>query len=69
MIKLQEIYRVCKGFEGCDRKAAIKKLMTKGFNESAAIKFYNIWRRDYMKPSSEELSKEQLVKVTQAVLK
>ena len=100
MIKLNEIYKLCKGFEVEQRKAGIKKLMCKGYSESIAIKYYNIWRRHYMESSKEDLmlsgiyieiskerklleecpikirqkylealSKEQLVKITQAVFK
>lgn len=100
MIKLQEIYKLCNGFENEDRKTSIKKLIKKGYSESTATNYYNIWRRHYIESSSEELmlsgvyiqngkdsklleecpyrerqnylkalSKEQLIKITQAVLK
>lgn len=100
MIKLQEIYKLCEDFEKEDRKEGIRKLISKGYSESIATNYYNIWRRHYMEVSNEDLmlsgiyiksgkesklleecpyrerqkyfealSKEQLIKITQAVLK
>lgn len=100
MIKLQEIYKLCEGFEKDDKKSGIKKLISYGYSESTALNYYYIWRRHYMESSSkdlmlsgvyvkkgkvsklleqcpyrerqkylEALSKEQLIKVTQSVLK
>ena len=100
MIKLQEIYKLCEGFENVERKASIKELRNKRYSENKATNYYNIWRRLYMEVSSEDLklsgvyiqngnhkkllelcpynerqkylealSKEQLIKVTQSVLK
>ena len=100
MIKIQEIYKLCESFQMEDTKISIKKLISKGYSQSIATKYYNIWRRHYMEVSSkdimlsgvyiqkgkdsklieqcpykerqkylEALSKEQLIKVTQSVLK
>jgi len=100
MIKLQEIYKLCECCEKQNRKNGIVKLIEKGYSESIATKYYNIWRRHYMDSSSgdlalsgiyiktskerklleectfierqkylEALSKEQLVKIAQAMLK
>lgn len=100
MVKLQKIYKLCEGFESMDRKSSIKKLMCKGYSESTANNYYNIWRRHYVETNSEDLtlsgvyvkngkesklleecafkerqkylealSKEHLIKITQAVLK
>ncbi|MBU3161780.1 hypothetical protein KPL37_19020 [Clostridium frigoris] len=100
MIKLQEIYKLCEGFEKEYRNVSITKLISYGYSESTALNYYNIWRRHYMESSSkdlilsgvfikkgevsklleqcsyrerqkylEALSKEQLIKVTQSVLK
>lgn len=100
MIKLQEIYKLCEGLENYNRKAAIKKIINKGYSEDIAEKYYNIWRRHYLESGSKELmlsgiyiesgkerklleectyserktylealSKEQLIKIAQAVLK
>lgn len=100
MIKPQEIYKLCDGFENEDKKSAIKKLISKGYSGSIATSYYNIWRRHYMESSSGDLmfsgiyiqkgkerklleecsfrepqkylralNKEQLVKITQAMLK
>lgn len=100
MIKLQEIYKLCKGFETKDRNVSIKELMSKGYCENTAANYYNIWRRHYLESSSHDLklsgvyikngyesrlleecsfkerqkylqalSKEQLIKVTQVVLR
>lgn len=55
MIKLQKIYKLCKGFEQDDKKSAIKKLMSKGYKESTAKNYYSIWRRHYMESSNEDL--------------
>lgn len=48
MIKLQEIYKLCEGFEKDDKKSGIKKLIDYGYSESTALNYYNIWRRHYM---------------------
>jgi len=100
MIMLQKIYKLCDCFEKQDRKSGILKLINKGYSESTATKYYNIWRRHYMDSSSkdlmlsgiyietrkvrklleecsfmerqkylEALSKEQLVRIAQAMLK
>lgn len=100
MIMLSKIYKLCECFEKQDRKSGIMKLINKGFSESTATKYYNIWKRHYMDTSSndlmlsgiyiethrvrklleectlterqmylEALSKEQLVRITQALLK
>ncbi|KGM99567.1 hypothetical protein IRP63_08840 [Clostridium botulinum] len=100
MIKLEKIYKLCDGFEMCDRATAVKKLMTKGIEKSNAINYYNIWRRHYLESREdnlkltgvfimqgknrklleecsykerqkylEALDKEQLIKITQAVLR
>ena len=100
MINLQEIYKLCNGFEHEDRKACVKKLINKRYSESTATNYYNIWRRHYIESSRkdlklsgvyiqkgkdsklleqcpyserqkylEALSKEELIKVTQSVLK
>lgn len=100
MIKIKEIYKLCRRFESQDRKVSIKKLINKGYSESTATNYYNIWRRHYIESSSkdlllsgikikngsksklleecsyrerqkylEALSKEQLIQITQAVLR
>ena len=101
MLNLQEIYKLCDGFDGQDRKTSIQKLKRKGFSEETANNFYNIWKRHYMETSItkdlklsgiyvqkgiekklieecsykerqkylEALSKEQLIKLAQAILK
>lgn len=100
MLNLQEIYKLCDGFDGQDRKTSIQKLKRKGYSEEIANNFYNIWKRHYMESRCkdlklsgiyvqngadkklieecshkerqkylEALSKEQLIKLTQAILK
>jgi len=100
MLKLQEIYKMCKGLEYFDRKTSIRKLINKGYSEKNAVNYYNIWRRHYLETMKKDielsgiyikkgndsklieecsfkeresflqaLSKDQLIKITQAVLK
>ena len=55
MIKLQEIYKLCESFKSENKISGIKKLMNRGYCESVATKYYNIWRRHYMESRSEDL--------------
>ena len=55
MIMLSKIYKLCECFEKQDRKSGIMKLINKGFSESTATKYYNIWKRHYMDTSSNDL--------------
>lgn len=100
MLKLQEIYKLCEGFENQNRELSTRKLIKRGYSEEVAVSYYNIWRRHYLETKKDDLklsgvyinsgeirkpieecsyeerqeylkvlSKEQLIKITQAVLK
>ncbi|MGH4050100.1 MAG: hypothetical protein ACREVX_01920 [Clostridium sp.] len=100
MIMLSKIYKLCECFEKQDRNTGIMKLINKGFSETTATKYYNIWKRHYMDTNTDDLmvsgiyietnrvrklleectfterqmylealSKEQLIRITQVLLK
>jgi hypothetical protein len=48
MIRDQEIYKICEGFEKIDTATAIKKLIAKGYIMAKATEYYNFWRKYYV---------------------
>lgn len=56
MMKLQEIYKLCYGFENINKNAGIKRLMSKGYSKNDALRFYNIWRRHYLETCIDDLT-------------
>ncbi|MCD2347203.1 hypothetical protein [Clostridium guangxiense] len=55
MINLEKIYNLCDGYEVYGRATAIKKLMSRGFNDVEAASYYNIWRRHYLESTRDDL--------------